>query len=255
MEKVAVRLVLIAAGVLLGLVFLVWLVFEPSLYVPARSDEDLVSMLFDPQRPGYGEVQVLSAEGEGWRRIPRVLQVEVELESYPRTVTCAGEILWREGDPMFLGITWQTLECAGHNRYIELAQEALRSGGLEGAECHTGRIAHLLARWLDLGLIDLDDLPWPETRARLTELAADPDLLTRLAPYDGGLFDTGQLVLREDVVPDRPPYNETSFVVRCDGTFEAFPVSPGQVRGYVDLQRGDDLLPMTLEPFQIGLGE
>ena len=243
------RILLIAGGLILGLFICLSVYINQSLFVPSRTDQELINSVFDPEFPGYSKVAILSSQGEGLRKIPRTIQVEVQIESYPQALTCKGQVFWAAGDPMVLGVTWETLACAGQNRYMELAQIAL-DRGLERTGCHAERIAYLLARWVNSGLISLDDIYFPVINEWVSGLIEDPNFLNQLEPWDGGLFDTADIVVREDILRENGPDNRSSFVLRCNGTLEQYLIDPGYIHAYTNIPVGDDLMPNTLIPFK-----
>ena len=102
------------------------------------------------------------------------------------------------GDPMAVNVRWRTLQCAGQHRYVELAQIAL-DNGFEYSRCHDEKISLLLAHWVKLGLISMDDVMYPAVNDAVAPLAANPDLLTLQPALDAGLFDTSNIIVRADV--------------------------------------------------------
>ena len=188
------------------------------------------------------------------RRIPRRIEIIVQIESYPQAVSCPGEVFLWKGDPMGLNVRWRTLQCAGQHRYMELAQMALENGFVY-EKCHNEKTALLLARWVKSGLISMDDIMFPAVNERVAALVADPELLTRQAARDGGLFDTSEIILRQDVKSENGAGQTPSIVLRCDGRVELFPINPGYIHNVTDIPVGDYLMPDTLEPFTPLSGE
>jgi hypothetical protein len=85
-------------------------------------------------------------------------------------------------------------------------------------------------------------------KERVAELAADPDLLTLQPALDAGLFDTSQIILREDVTSELGSGEDYSIILRCDGRAELFRIHPGYIHKYTEIPVGDYLMPDTLEP-------
>jgi hypothetical protein len=139
---------------------------------------------------------------------------------------------------MAVELTWETLVCAGHGLYMELAQIAL-DDGLEKTDCHAERIAHLLGDWARRGLISLEGFYNPDTRLWLETLAQDLESRSRLPALDGGLFATGELVVVEAVVRPGGPDQRSSYILRCDGRLEQYHIDPGYLSAYVDVGPGD----------------
>jgi hypothetical protein len=238
----------IIGGILVALVVCVVITMELGLYLPSISDQELVESAFSEDNPGYVNIEIISSQGEGIRRIPRTLEVVVQMESYPQTVTCQGEVFFIMGDPSAVNVRWRTLECAGHHHYIELAQ-AVQHNGFEYSECHDEKISLLLARWVKLGLIGIDDLIYPEVNDAVAPLAANPDLLTLQPALDAGLFDTANIIVRADVKSDTESSQGPSIVLRCDGSVEFYKMSSWLLNKSVDISYNDYVLPETLEPF------
>lgn len=155
---------------------------------------------------------------------------------------------------MGLNVRWRTLQCAGQHRYMELAQMALENGfGYE--KCHNEKTALLLARWVKSGLISMDEIMFPAVNERVTELAADPELLTLQAALDAGVFDTAEIIVRDDVTSENGAAQSPSIILRCSGRVELFEINRGYIHNYTDITVGDYLMPDTLEPFTPLSGE
>ena len=241
-----VKIVFITLGIIAGI--LAGIALCVVVFFPITSDAELLENLFPADFPGYSNLEVLSSEGEGIYRVPRRIEIIVQLESYPHTVSCPGEVFLWPGDPMGLNVRWRTLQCAGQHRYMELAQIALENGfGYE--KCHNEKTALLLARWVKSGLISMDEIMFPAVNERVAVLVADPELLTRQAARDGGLFDTADIIVRHDVKSENGAGQSSSIVLRCSGRVELFPINPGLIHQYADIPGGDYLMPDTLEPF------
>ena len=69
--------------------------------------------------------------------------------------------------------------------------------GFDYSECHQEKISLLLARWVKLGLIGMDDVIYPAVNDAVTPLVANSDLLTLQPALDAGLFDTSNMIVRE----------------------------------------------------------
>jgi len=238
----------IIAGILAALVLCAVITIELGLYLPSISDQELLKSASIADNPGFSNIEIISSQGEGIRRLPRTLEVIVQMESYPQPVTCQGEVYFIMGDPAAVNVRWRTLECAGHQHYIELAQ-AVQHNGFEYSECHDEKISLLLARWVKLGMIGMDDLIYPEVNDAVAPLAANPDLLILQPALDAGLFDTSNIIVRADVKSENESSQGTSIVLRCDGSAEFYKMSSWLLNKTVDLSYNDYVLPETLEPF------
>ena len=240
----------IFAGILAVLALCLFIYVQQGLYMPSISDAQLIEQLFSSDRPGFSRVEILSSEGEGNRRIPRRVEISVQMESYPQTVSCQGEIFLAMGDPMMVNVRWRTLQCAGQHRYIELARIVLQNG-FEYSKCHNEKVTLLLARWVKTGMLGMQDVIFPAVKEAVAPLIANPDLLKLQEAQDAGLFDTSRIRLREDVVSENGAGQRSSIVLRCDGSVELFRIDPGLINNYTDIPPGDYLMPDTLEPFTL----
>jgi len=238
----AIALLLVSAALCL------YIYIQQGLYLPSTTDAELLESYFPPDYPGYSDLKIISSEGEGFRRIPRTIKFTVQVESYPQAVPCQGEVNFAAGDPMMLNVTWNTLQCAGQHRYMELAQIALQTG-FTYQKCHNQKIALLLARWVKSGLLSLDDVIFPEVKDQVSALVDNPDLLTRQPALDAGLFDTSQIILRQNVKGTDGNPRDQSIILRCNGRVELFNINPGLIHGYTEIPVGDYLFPLTLQPF------
>lgn len=238
----------IIGDILVVLVVCVVITMELGLYLPSISDQEIVGSAFSEDNPGYANIEIISSQGEGIRRIPRTLEVVVQMESYPQTVTCEGEVFFIMGDPSAINVRWRTLQCAGQHRYVELAQITLNTG-FEYSACHAEKISLLLARWVKLGLIGMDDVVFPAVNGAVAPLAANPDLLTLQPALDAGLFDTSNIIVRTDVKSENESSQGPSIVLRCDGSAEFYRIDSWLLNQSGDLAYDDYVLPETLEPF------
>jgi hypothetical protein len=250
MGKKIVLILGIIAGLLAAFVICVVITMQFKLYLPLISDEELIGHAFPEENPGYGNIEIVNSQGEKDRRIPRSLEAVIQIESYPQTVTCQAEVYFVMGDPMAVMVRWRTLQCAGQNRYIELAQIAL-DYGFDYSECHDEKISLLLARWVKLGLIGMDDVIYPAVNDAVTPLVANSDLLTLQPALDAGLFDTSNMIVRRDVVAENETQKGQSVVLRCDGKAELFLINPGYINAYIELSGGDYRIPDAIEPFSL----
>jgi hypothetical protein len=235
--------------VIAAIVVCLFVYMQQHLYLPDVDDTALVERFFPPDFPGYSNVEILSSKGEGMRRIPREIEVAVQIESYPQAVRCQGQIYLVDGDPMMQGVRWQTLQCVGQRRTMELAQLALERG-FDYSKCHNERVALLLARWVRSGLTGMDKIMFPAVKEKVSALVADPNLLTLQPALDGGLFDTSKIIVRDDVKGGNAAGQRSSFILRCDGRLEQFRIDPGLIHNYTEFAPEDYLLPDPIEPMK-----
>jgi hypothetical protein len=234
----------ICVTLFLGLMFYL----DQKLYVRPESDEDLIATLFDTDFPGYSQIIILESEGEGIRRIPRHLLIEVTMESYPKPSQCLAEIYFDVGDPMALGSQWHTMQCVGQHLLMERARTVMKYGMTpSNAACQQDIITHLLAYWIITGVIKPSDITSPEYRETVQSWAEDPGRITAQEVLDSGFFNLDEAVVHDlarDVDKKYPRY-----VLRCDGSLDVYltkshhlPPTPAK------LKPGDLILPDTFPP-------
>jgi hypothetical protein len=245
MQKRFLVLLFVLIGICAASALIAWVYLSQRLYLPQESDQDLINTLFDTDFPGYAQIEIIDSQGEGIRRIPRQMLIEVQMQVYPEMVTCPAEIYFDVGDPMALNAQWQSLECIGQHRLMELARVAMASGMRENA-CHASTITNLLAHWVNTGVIQPSNVRSPELRQLISQLAGDDQYMQAIPVLDGGLFSTQQAVahnrIKEDNAPGYPAY-----VLRCDGTLDVYLLrSRSDVYQAANMQAGDDLLPEPL---------
>lgn len=237
---IAVVLICLCVGAYLLIVFYL----RQHLYIRPTSDEELIDIMFDQDAPGYGEIKIMQSEGEGIRRLPREVLIQVELLTFPETLLCEAEIFYDIGDPMALNAQWRTHECIGHDRWISLTQLAYRYG-LKENDCHQERITLLLAHWIQTGVIKTEDIFAPELRERVATLLEDSPGPVNGEYMDGGLFDLDEAVFHQLVGDEEVRY--TAYVLRCDGTLDAYLLDGyGKTYSVVDIMPGDYVLPDTI---------
>jgi hypothetical protein len=246
-KKIAIALGIII-GTLAAVYFCLLIYIGQNLNLPNTTDQELLETLFPLDFPGYSRVEIVSSEGEGPRRIPRTIEIVVLMESYPKRIACEGEVFFAMGDPMALNVRWQTIQCAGQQRYMDLAKVALESG-FNYSECHKEKITLLLARWVESGLMNLDQVIFPAVNESVASMIENPNLLVLQPALDGGLFDTSEVIVRDDISVAGEATQYQSIVLRCDGRLELFRVDPGFIHSYTEIPVGDYLLPYTLVPF------
>jgi hypothetical protein len=245
-KKVGIAIIVIISLCMVSLL-LAYFYFSQHLYLRPRSDEDLLSMLFDRGFPGYAQISILEVEGEGIRRIPRRILIDVSMEAFPEPVTCTGEIFYGLGDPMALNVQWHTLQCVGLHHMMERARTAVQAG-MKPTICHAETITNLLAHWVKTNVIAPAEINARDLRERVTALAHDEQYMASIPHLDGGLFDTGDVVVH-DLVEEGGREGHPAHVLRCDGTLDLYlTVGRGQVYEVADMQAGDRLLPETLQP-------
>ncbi len=241
--------VLIILGLLVGLFLCASFYIEQRLYVRPQSDQELLDLIFDPRFPGYSRVDIMESQGQGLRQIPRTIRIEAKMESYPAAVVCPGEVYYDVGDPMVLHVQWQSLQCVGQHRLMELTQAALASG-LTRTDCHAEKIAHVLLRWVEGGLLGLEEIRFPELRTWIDELITTGGDRADWRPLDAGLFDTREMVVHNELSGEVEHRGVPTYVLRCNGALDLYLLEGhGLVHRYTEIPVGDYLLPDPEQPF------
>ena len=63
------------------------------------------------------------------------------------------------------------------------------------------------------------------------------------------MFDTAEIVVRDDIQSENNSGNRSSIILRCSGRVELYKIDPGDIHRYIDITVDDYLMPGTLEPF------
>jgi hypothetical protein len=189
------------------------------LYISPKSDQDLLEILFFTDFPGYRKFEVVSSEGEGPRRIPRQMQIEVTIETFPEPTVCGGEVYYAIGDPMALNVQWHTIECVGQMTLMQLARSTMLSG-LDLDNCHSETVNNLLVHWIREEIIQPKEILSPELREIIQTLASDDVYFKSIQPLNAGLFDTASAVVHQ--VVQEGESSEPAYVLRCDGTVDVY---------------------------------
>lgn len=243
-KKVAVILVVLASVCLMGFLAVRFYLTQ-HLYIKDESDEDLIETLFDVDFPGYTSFSILESEGEGIRRIPRHILLEVEMAAVPESVVCTAEIFFDVGDPMALNSQWHRLHCVGQHFLMAVVKEAM-DYGLKENDCHADAITDTLAFWVHEDVIAPGEIRSTELRERIIVLAADEDYLASIPRRDGGVFDTGDMLLH-DLAGGEGGY--ASYVLRCDGMLDGYRTRHlSDIYEIANRKPGDHILPDTLRP-------
>jgi|GEM_PF-1398972 len=235
---VGVVLILILAAALLGLF---WYFSRPL------SDSQMIQEIFGPEFPGYSAIRVLARTGERTVSSPRVLIVEVVMESYSGPVTCQGEIRYFRGDPSNQWLGWYDWTCIGHWMLVEDARSTLFGDWGQGPTLCDTRIedtAFVLKRWMENGWIKIDQIRHPDIRARVAYLAENNIPANR----PSALFDVSKANVY-DWVPELPESEKVpTYVLRCDGSLDL--ILRGGPRWWeqpLDLRPGDRILPFPVQ--------
>jgi|YNPNPStandDraft_1061719.scaffolds.fasta_scaffold29637_3 hypothetical protein len=242
LAKVAIAnavVVLLLVAVLAGLF---WYFSRPL------SDSQILKKQFEPEFPGYSAIKILIAKGERTVVNPRVLTIEVVMESYLGPVTCQGEIGYFKGDPSNQWLGWYDQTCIGHWMAVEDARSALFWDWGQGPTLCDARIedtAFVLKRWIENGWIKIDQIRHPDIRARVAYLVENNIPVT---DRPGALSDFSQANVY-DLVPELPRDEKVpTYVLRCDGSLDL--ILRGGPRWWeqpLDLRPGDRILPLPIQ--------
>jgi len=243
LAKVALAGIIVVVLVIAVLYGLFWYFGRPL------SDDQMIRERFDPKLPGYSEIEILERKGERDVSNPRLLTIEVVMESYPESVVCRGEISYFRSDPSFLDVRWHDLECIGQYMLIQGARYYLRHSEAGPApHCHAENIALVLTRWVEEDWIELSDIQDTKIRSRVNQLLQDISSLPTDFP-SASLFQVPQLQVH-DLAPELPEEEKVQvYVLRCDGTLELFLMkSRVGLTQNIALQIGDVVLSSPLTP-------
>ncbi len=212
------KVLLTAAAVAL---FLLTLAIGAAWYLQLPdSDGELVRRYFDPQLPGYSDIEIIAARGAHRVDNPRFVVVEATLESYPEPVTCRAQIRYVRGDPSITWIGWDSWECVGHQLLVWRAREAL-SSGMSREPCRTviEDAALVLYRWVAEGWIAVDEIRYSPVRKEVERLLGGE---VPLPSEPATLFDVAEVQIH-DLSPELPEEEKVpTYVLRCDGTLELY---------------------------------
>lgn len=236
---VSVVIILLGVTALLGLL---WHFSRPL------NDNQILKEQFDPKFPGYSMIKVLERRGERMVSNPRILTIEVVMESYSRPVTCQGEVGYFKGDPSNLWLGWYDWSCIGHWMIVEAARNALFLDWDQGPDLCDTQIedaALVLRRWVENGWIKIDQIRHPGIRARVVYLLENNIPVTK---KPSALFDVFQANVY-DLVPELSEDEKVpTYVLRCDGILDL--ILRGGSRWWeqpLNLQSGDRVIPLPAQ--------
>ena len=204
------------------------------------SDRQLIQSQLERRPPGYSSIEILDRQGDGTPENPRVLTIQVTMNSYPNSVVCEGELVFFYNDPSYLEIEWYTLEGVGHSLLVQWASQSLKYWGPQEE-----MVSLLLKRWIDNGLIELDDIMSESVRLQVKSWIEDP-ASEPAYNYDAGLFDTTQ-IQTYDLAPELPDDQKVPIYILLSDEYivEIYLVDEAV---YHDCNPGDELPWGTLLP-------
>ncbi len=212
------------------------------------SDGQILKEQFEPEFPGYSAIKVLERRGERTPSNPRILTIEVVMESYSGPVTCQGEIGYFKGDPSHQWLSWYDWTCIGHWMLVEDARNALFWNWDQGPTLCDTRIedtAFVLKRWVENGWVRIDQIRHPTIRARVAYLVENNVAVTN---KPSALFDVSKANVY-DLVPELAGDEKVpTYVLRCDGSLDLIlRGGPKWWEQPLDLQIGDRIIPLPAQ--------
>ncbi len=212
------------------------------------SDTQILKEQFEPKFPGYSAIRVLERRGERTISNPRVLTIEVVMESYSEPVTCQGEIRYFKGDPSNQWLGWYDWMCIGHWMLVEDARSALFWDWNQGPTLCDTRIedtALVLKRWIENSWVEVDQIRHLGIRARVVYLIENNVSVTN---KPSALFDVSEANVY-DLAPELSEDEKVpTYVLRCDGTLDL--ILRGGPRWWeqpLDLRIGDRVIPLPVQ--------
>jgi hypothetical protein len=206
------------------------------------SDDAIINGAFEPEYPGYSDIKVLNRAGENTGISPRVLTLQVTIESYPDSVVCEGELVHFRGDPSYREMRWYSLESIGHWLLVEEARYHLKYAVYP---YRSEPVALLLKRWIEKGFIKLDDITNPGMRRQVDYFMDPANVPTHF--NNAGLFDTTNMQTY-DLAPELPDNEKVPiYILRNDGIVELYLVDKAtQHEKSTELSQKGMLLPTPI---------
>jgi len=222
-----------------GIAILLALIPEQIPIMP--SDSQLISEYFNQELPGYTSITILDQQGKGKGDDPRLLTLQVVMDTGSKPTLCEGKLKMFISDPSYFSFTWNTLECVGQNLLIRWAQHAIESE--LHYDCHQEEVASLLAYWVQSKKLAIDritDGKWHSMVERIQkENRALPDQIT--------LVDLSQMRVK-DFDPSLPnEQKRTKFILKCDGSIDLYLAKEYSTLDQITTGRGDNYLDSPLE--------
>ncbi len=218
---------------------------SPALF-PTDSDNELIQSEFKRWSPGYSSIKVLNREGDGTGANPRVLTIQATINSYPDSVVCEGELVFFHSDPSYLKMGWYTLEGIGHALLVQWASSRLKDSARSAPSPYQPELVSLLLkRWIDSGLIKLDDIKNRRIHDRVKSWVENLGSEPTYDYKDAGLFDTSQ-VQTYDLAPELQDDQKVPiYILLSDGVVELYLVDKAARHEY---KRGAELPSGVLLP-------
>jgi len=186
--------------------------------VRTPSNNELINEQFDRYSPGYSSIKILDKKGDN----PKILAIQATMNSLPNDITFEGELYFLLSDPSFLEMRWYTLEAVGHALLVQWASQMLKHPSYTPSP--ESPVALLIKRWIDEGLIMLDDVKNREVHDEVKSWIDSPGSQPEYQYKNAGLFDTSQIKI-SDLAPDLMDDQKSSiYVLLSNGNVDLYMV-------------------------------
>ncbi|WP_322507053.1 hypothetical protein [Anaerolinea sp.] len=205
------------------------------------SDSELISEYFNQALPGYTSITILDQQGKGRGDDPRLLTLQVVMDTGSKPTSCEGKLKMFISDPSYFSFTWNTLDCVGQNLLIRWAQHAIESE--QNYDCHREEIASLLAYWVQNEKLAMDQITDWNLHSVVERIRKDnkvlPDQITLLNPSQ---------IRVKDLDPFMPnDQKRTKYILKCDGTIDLYLAKEYFTFNQITTGIGDTYLDSPLE--------
>jgi hypothetical protein len=180
------------------------------------SDSELISKHFNQQLPGYASIKILDQKGKGQGGDPRLLTLQVEMDTGSKLSSCEGILKFFIGDPSYFNYTWNNLDCASQDLLIRWAQHAIERE--QNYACHQEKIAFLLTYWVQTNKVPIDKITDRSLSSKVKQIQKENKPL----PDPILLLDTPQIRITDFDQSSSIGQKRTKYVLRCDGTIDLY---------------------------------
>jgi len=155
MKKIILIFSLVSVLLCLSGIVILWLLLPIQIPI-IPSDNQLIDDHFDQKLPGFTTITILDRQGKGSGGDPRILTLQVSLNTGRKPELCEGKLMFFISDPSFLSINWNTLHCTLQVLLVRMAQTAIK--GSPNTTCHQEKVASLLTYWVQNHEISIDKI-------------------------------------------------------------------------------------------------
>jgi len=223
-------------------------IFSPTFFfrqIIYPSDTELFQMYFDTQ---YRELTGAKIIKKIYKNTSVTeLKISATFETYPnQPVVCQGILHNEYGDPSYIGLRWDTLECTGKDLLMNRVISALEYGFWQ-IPCQNDNIALMIKRWVESGRIKLEDIQRQDIRELVRHYIENNISMLPSGSYDAALFQSSELKV-VDLVPELTD-KRLAYVLECNGTIIMYKVkSYGNISADIHQEAWDTLLdtPLTI---------